>query len=67
MAKNQAAPGMLVGGVNSGLEDPTAKARLKDTPIAKRYLDHKESYSTNEITIYWNSPFIYLVSLIYGK
>ena len=67
MAKSQAAPGMLVGGVNSGLEDPTAKARLKDTPIAKRYLDHKESYSTNEITIYWNSPCIYLISLVGEK
>lgn len=67
MAKNQAAPGMLVGGVNSGLEDPTAKARLADTPIAKRYLDHKESYSTNEIAIYWNSPMIYLISLTDGK
>ena len=67
MAKNQAAPGMLVGGVNSGLEDPTAKARLKDTPIAKRYLDHKESYSTNEITIYWNSPLIYLIALTDGE
>lgn len=67
IAKNQAVPGMLVGGVNSGLEDPTAKARLKDAPIAKRYLDHKESYSTNEITIYWNSPMLYLISLIDGE
>jgi len=67
MALKQAMPGMLAGGVNSKLEDPTAKAQLKDTPINKRYLDHKESYSTNEITIYWNSPCIYLISLIYGK
>jgi len=63
IAKNQAVCGMLVGGVNSKLEDPTAKARLADAPIAKRYLDHKESYSTNEITIYWNSPLIYLLAL----
>ena len=67
MALKQAMPGMLVGGVNTKLEDPTAKAQLKGAPLNKRYLDHKESYSTNEITIYWNSPFIYLVSLIYGK
>ena len=67
MAKNQAMPGMLVGGVNSKLEDPTAKARLADAPIHKRYLDHRESYSTNEITIYWNSPMIYLISQIDGK
>ena len=63
MAKKQAMVGMLAGGVNSNLEDPTVKAKLKDVPTAKRYLDHKESYSTNEITIYWNSPFIYLMSL----
>lgn len=64
MAKKQAMPGMLVGGVNSNLEDSTAKAKLKNTPAVKRYLDNKESYSTNEITIYWNSPLIYLISLI---
>lgn len=67
MVVKQAMPGMLVGGVNTGLDDATAKAQLKDKPINKRYLDHKESYSTNEITIYWNSPCIYLISLIYGK
>ena len=67
MALKQAMPGMLVGGVNTGLDDATAKAQLKDKPINKRYLDHKESYSTNEITIYWNSPCIYLISLVYGK
>ena len=32
-------------------------------PTAKRYVDHAESYSTNEITIYWNSPLTYLLSL----
>ena len=25
--------------------------------------DHSESYSTNEIAIYWNSPLTYLISL----
>lgn len=63
MAKKQAMKGMLVGGVNSNLEDSAAKAYLINTPSAKRYVDHSESYSTNEITIYWNSPFTYLLSL----
>ncbi|MBR2408495.1 MAG: glycoside hydrolase family 9 protein [Lachnospiraceae bacterium] len=67
IAVKRAMPGMLVGGVNTKLEDSIAKTKLKDAPLYKRYVDHKESYSTNEITIYWNSPFIYLVSLIYGK
>ena len=67
MVMKQAVSGMLVGGVNSGLEDPTAKAKLKNVPTGKRYLDHKESYSTNEIAIYWNSPLVYLLALTDGK
>ncbi len=63
MAKGQAMKGMLVGGVNSNLEDSAAKAYLKTVAAAKRYVDHAESYSTNEITIYWNSPLTYLLSL----
>ncbi len=63
MAKGTAMPGMLVGGVNSNLEDSAAKAYLAGMPEAKCYVDHSESYSTNEITIYWNSPLTYLLSL----
>ncbi len=64
MAVGKAMPGMLVGGVNSALEDDTADALLYDKPIAKRFIDNAESYSTNEITIYWNSPFTYLMSYV---
>ncbi len=64
MAAGQAMPGMLAGGVNENLEDSAAKAYLATTPDAKCYVDHSESYSTNEITIYWNSPLTYLMSLI---
>lgn len=63
MAVGEAMIGMLVGGVNSNLEDSAAKAHLRSMPTAKRYVDHAESYSTNEITIYWNSPLTYLLSL----
>lgn len=63
MAKKQAMKGMLVGGVNSNKEDSAAKAYLAGMPAAKCYVDHAESYSTNEITIYWNSPLTYLLSL----
>ena len=66
MAAKQAMKGMLVGGVNSNLEDSAAKAYLANVPSAKRYVDHSESYSTNEIAIYWNSPLIYLLSLTDG-
>lgn len=30
--------------------------------ITKRYIDNAESYSTNEIAIYWNSPLTYLLA-----
>lgn len=63
IAKEQAMPGMLVGGVNSDLADPAAQKNLADAPAAKCYIDDSGSYSTNEITIYWNSPLIYLLSL----
>ncbi len=63
MAANQAMPGMLVGGVNYRLEDSAAKAYLTGVAPAKCYVDNSESYSTNEITIYWNSPLTYLLTL----
>ncbi len=63
IVQGQAMPGMLVGGVNSDLADPAAQEYLSDAPPAKCYIDHNGSYSTNEITIYWNSPLIYLLSL----
>ena len=55
--------GMLVGGVNSNLEDSAAKAYCSNVAPAKRYVDHSESYSTNEICIYWNSPLVYLLAI----
>ena len=63
MVAGEAMKGMLVGGVNSNLEDDAAKAYLRDTAPAKCYVDNSESYSTNEITIYWNSPLTYLITL----
>ncbi len=64
MAVGSAMKGMLVGGVNSNLEDSAAKAYLKNEPAAKCYIDNSESYSTNEVTTYWNSPLIYLLTVI---
>ena len=54
--------GMLVGGANFNLEDPYAKNVLTGKPAAKCYVDNAQSYSYNEITIYWNSPLIYLMA-----
>ncbi len=58
-----AVPGMLVGGADNALEDPYALAVLSDAAPAKCYVDNASSFSTNEITIYWNSPLIYLLSV----
>ena len=62
MALEKCVPGMLVGGVNSNLEDPAALGLLEDAPPAKCFIDNAESYSTNEITIYWNSPLVALLA-----
>jgi endoglucanase len=54
--------GMLVGGANSNLEDPYAQNVLAGKPAAKCYVDNAQSYSCNEITVYWNAPLIYLLA-----
>lgn len=56
----KAMKGMLIGGPDNALEDPYAQAVLKDAAPAKCYADNSQSYSCNEITIYWNSPLVYL-------
>lgn len=55
-------PGMLVGGPDSNLEDPYAKAVFLNTFKALCYADNSQSFSCNEVTIYWNSPLIYLMA-----
>ena len=62
MKVGEAMKGMLVGGVDQSLEDDAAKAYLGGAANAKRYIDNPESYSTNEITIYWNSPLTMLLA-----
>lgn len=62
MAVGTVMPGMLVGGPNSNLEDPFAKAVLSEAPPAKCYADNAQSYSCNEVAIYWNSPLVYLIA-----
>ncbi len=60
-------PGMLVGGPDSKLEDPYAKNVLNGKPPAKCYADNSQSFSTNEITIYWNSPLIVAMDSMQSK
>lgn len=44
--------------------DPLSKIIPECTPQAKCYKDIGESYATNEVTIYWNSPLVYMLSFI---
>ena len=54
--------GMLVGGPNGGLEDPYAQTVLEGQSPAMCYIDSSQSYATNEVAIYWNSPLIYAIA-----
>ncbi|MBO4578801.1 MAG: glycoside hydrolase family 9 protein [Clostridiales bacterium] len=60
--KGHAVPGMVVGGPNSKPEDPYAISVLLGVPGAKSYVDNDTAYSINEVAIYWNSPFIYILA-----
>jgi endoglucanase len=62
-AVGEAMPGMLAGGPNPNLEDPYAQQVLSGLAPALCYADNQQSYSTNEVAIYWNSP---LLVLLYG-
>jgi endoglucanase len=58
--------GFIAGGPNSGIQDPVAQALIPDCPATPQfcYLDHIESWSTNEITINWNSTLSWVVSFV---
>lgn len=54
-------PGMVAGGPNQGLQDDAAQT-LQGQPPARCFIDHVDSYSTNEMTIYWNSPAVFVAA-----
>jgi endoglucanase len=58
-------PGIVSGGPNSGVQDPYARgAGLAGKPPQTCFLDHIESWSTNEITINWNAPFAWVSAFL---
>lgn len=62
---NIAVPGLLSGGPNRNKNDELVKRVLdKDTPPAKCFIDLEESYSTNEVAIYWNSPAVFVAAFM---
>ena len=62
VAAGKAMPGMLVGGADNALEDDYAKKMCKNEAPSMCYVDNDASYSTNEVTVYWNSPLIYILA-----
>lgn len=61
-------PGVLSGGPNSGIQDPCAKAAgLEGCSPMKCFIDHIESWSTNEITINWNAPLSWVAAFLDEK
>ena len=58
-------PGAVSGGPNSGLEDPYVQTIFPDGCAPQKcFVDHIESWATNEITINWNAPFAWMVAFL---
>ncbi|MBR4223721.1 MAG: glycoside hydrolase family 9 protein [Oscillospiraceae bacterium] len=58
-------PGMVAGGPNRRPADPYAVSVIPEgTPPMRCYADDTASYSLNEITIYWNSPAVFVTAAI---
>lgn len=56
-------PGLVSGGPDSHRDDKFAAALIPEgTPPMKCYSDIMECYSLNEVTIYWNSPAVFLLA-----
>ena len=52
-------PGMLVGGPNPGQQDRFAADLTYPSSVPdESYLDHEESYASNEIAINWNASLL---------
>jgi endoglucanase len=56
--------GTLSGGPNSSIQDPIAQQFLRGCAPQFCYIDHIESWSTNELTINWNAPLAWISAFI---
>jgi len=56
-------PGFVSGGPNAGRQDPPSQHGIPEgTAPALCLIDDIESYSTNEVTIYWNAPAVFVAA-----
>lgn len=54
-------PGFVVGGPNQYLNDPILQQYFnQNTPPALCYIDHLQSWASNEVAINWNAPLVFL-------
>ncbi|GAA0744139.1 glycoside hydrolase family 9 protein [Dactylosporangium roseum] len=56
--------GTLAGGPNSQLQDEVASAQLRGCKPQMCYIDDIKSWSTNELTINWNSALAYVSTFV---
>ncbi|MGN9843106.1 glycoside hydrolase family 9 protein [Nonomuraea sp. H19] len=59
--------GTLSGGPNSSIQDPLAQRLLQGCKPQFCYIDHIESWATNELTINWNSPLAWVSAFLADK
>jgi endoglucanase len=59
-------PGVLAGGPNSRLQDPTS-SRLSGCPPQRCYIDHVDAWSVNEVAINWNAPLVWMATFLDEK
>ena len=61
-------PGMVSGGPNRHRQDHKAMEVIPEgMPAMKCFADEYESYSLNEITIYWNSPAVFTLAYLLSR
>lgn len=61
-------PGMVSGGPSGHPADPVGRELIPEgTPPMKSYVDHWMCYSLNEVTIYWNSPAVFVTAYLLEK
>jgi endoglucanase len=56
--------GSLAGGANSSIQDPYAQSKLTGCVGQFCYIDDIQSWSTNELTINWNSALAWVSSFV---
>lgn len=57
-------PGSLAGGANSSIQDPYAQSKLTGCVAQFCYIDDIQSWSTNELTINWNSALAWVSAFV---